>query len=304
MDPYHPAKHQRPASARQRRKAISDSARMRHTQQSSGGGVSTEQRANADDTPQDSGADTFAGAAVASALRERIHSGALVTASVVSERMRRVSQFTRKAVDPLERPSAWIIEPSWYEHLHNWLADTMPFQWRERARSHGFWRKRALPAFAIVACLALAIGVGVFALNTAGRAAGALSTNSAAAQATTGSSVMISPYNNGLPSSPTPVAEQYDVGVWVSDTLPQGGSVTVFVRVSNYTQPVPYARVYIHASTPNGGINIGPLTTDAYGLASARLNYGNVGSQRPIYLTGTTTINGQKITGQYTFVTF
>jgi len=270
---------------------------MRYTQQPSGGGVSSENGPRGADGEASSGA-------TATALRERIQSGALATASVVSQRLRRVSQSIRKSDDPLNRPSTWIVEPSWYERLHNWIADITPFRWRERARHYGFWRRRALPIIAVVACIALAVGVGLFALDTAGRAAGAFSTNPTAAQATVGGSVMISPYNNGLPSQPTPVAKQYDVGVWVSDTLPQGGSVTVFVRVSNNSLPVPHARVYIHASTPNGGINIGPLTTDAYGLASARLNYGNVGSEQPIFLTGSTTINGKTITGQYTFVTF
>jgi hypothetical protein len=115
---------------------------------------------------------------------------------------------------------------------------------------------------------------------------------------------MISPFNVADSTTPTPTAPQYNVGVWVSDTLPQGGSVRVFVRVSNNALPEPHARVFIHASTPNGGINIGPLTTDNYGVASAQLNYGNVGSTKPIFLTGTTTIDGKTYTGEYTFVTF
>jgi hypothetical protein len=80
--------------------------------------------------------------------------------------------------------------------------------------------------------------------------------------------------------------------------------VTVFVRVSHNAQPQPNARVYIQAITPNGGITIGPFTTDNYGVASGKLNYGNVGSQQPIYLTATSSLGGQTYTGTYTFVTF
>jgi hypothetical protein len=160
-----------------------------------------------------------------------------------------------------------------------------------------------VPVIAAVACLAVAFGVGLLALDRAGRAAGALNA-APTAQATVGGAVMISPYNNGLSSSPTPVAEQYDIGVWVSNTLPQGGSVTVYARVSNNTHPVAHARVYIFASTPNGGISLGPLTTDSFGVAHVRLNYGNVGSEKPIFLTGTTKIDGKQITATYTFVTF
>jgi hypothetical protein len=209
----------------------------------------------------------------------------------------------RRGRDPLARPTTWIVEPSWYERIHNRLADLMPFGWRERARRRGFWRRRALPIVAVVAVLAVGLTVGVFALKTAGNAAGALASNKAPAQATAGGSVMISPLNN-VSTTPTPTLPQYDVGVWVSDTLPQGGTVTVFARVSNNALAQPQAKVYFTAVTPNGVIKIGPITTDNYGVASAPLNYGNVGGQQPIYLTATTSIGGQTYTGNYTFVTF
>jgi hypothetical protein len=230
--------------------------------------------------------------------------------TVVGERVRRASQFnqfSRKGKDPLARPTTWILEPSLYERFHNWLADAMPFRWRERARRYGFWRRRLLPILAVFTCLAVGLAVGVFALKAAGHAAGAFTSGAPGAQATTGGSVMISPLNN-TNSTPTPTTPPYDVGVWVSDTLPQGGSVTVFVRVSHNgsgsVQAQPGARVYVQAITPNGGVTVGPLTTDSYGVASGKLNYGNVGSQQPIYLTATTSIGGQNYTGTYTFVTF
>lgn len=292
MDSHRPAKRRRPANARQRRQTEPTTARQRHTQRPARGGVASSE------PPKDN-----APSASSPALRKRIQSGALTTATVMSERLRRVSKLAQERMDPLARSSGWIVEPTWYERAQNWLSEAMPFRWRERARRKGFWRKRALPVFVAIACLAVALGIGIFALNTAGRAAGALSV-APPAQSTAGGSVMISPNVNGISTTPTPVAEEYDLGVWVSNTLPQGGSVTVYARVSRYTQPVAHVRVYIYASTPHGGIALGPLTTDAYGVAHAQLNYGNVGSSQPIFLTGTTTIDGQKITGTYTFVTF
>lgn len=302
MDPHRPAKRQRPSSARQRRTANSSAARMRHTQQPSGGGMSSNKHRRADEAEVETRADA---PGAPSALRDRLQSSATATMNVVGERVRRASsELGRRGKDPLARPTTWLVEPSWYERFHNWIADITPFTWRERARRHGFWRRRVLPIVAIFACLAVGVGVGLFALNTAGHAAGALTGTTNGAQATVGGSVMISPLNANADLTPTPSAVQYSVGVWVSNTLPQGGSVTVFVRVSNNTLPQPNAKVYIVANTPNGSIRMGPLTTDAYGVASAQLNYGNVGSQKPIFLTGSTTIGGQTITGEYTFVTY
>ncbi len=305
MDPQNPAKRKRPARARQRLTANSSSARRRHTQQPSRGGVSggkrDDERAEQQSQPSADG-ETSPEATENPGLRDRLQSSALA----VTERVRRASQrnpFIRMGKDPLARQTTWIVEPTWYERIHNWLADAMPFGWRERARRYGFWRRRALPIIAVFACLAVGLSVGIFALKTAGRVAGAFSIGPDTTQSTPGGSVMISPLN-ATDTTPTPTLPQYDVGVWVSDTLPQGGSVTVFVRVSNNTLPQPNARVYVHADTPNGGINIGPLTTNSYGVASTKLNYGNVGQQQPIYLTATTSIGGQNYSGVYTFVTF
>lgn len=308
MDPHNPTKRERAARARQRQQASSSTVRRRHTQQPSGGGVAA-RKGDEDRAARqraDAGSAETSSTASGAALRDRLHSGAAATMSAVGERLRRaaqVGQDARRGRDPLARPTTWIVEPSWYERIHNWLADLIPFSWRERARRHGYWRRKALPIVAILACLTVGLTVGVFALNTVGHAASVLAANSAPAQATTGGSVMISPLNN-VNTTPTPTLPQYDIGVWVSDTLPQGGSVTVFARVSNNSQAQPGAKVTFSAVTPGGVIKIGPFTTDAYGVASGTLNYGNVGGQKPIYLTGSTTIGGQTYTGEYTFVTF
>lgn len=308
MDSQHPARRNTPpARARQRQQTNSTSARRRSMQQASGNVASP--RRDEDDVIERLGEDDpdASSADYGAALRDRLQTGANATMAAVTEQMRRVSpqlkELNRRMRDPLARPSTWIVEPSWYERIHTWSADLMPFSWRERARRRGFWRRRVLPVVGVIAVLAVGLAVGVFALKAAGHAAGALNTPSAPAQATAGGSVMISPLNN-VSSTPTPLGVQYDVGVWTSDTLPQGGSVTVYARVSNNTQPQPGAKVYISANTTNGTLTSGPLTTDSYGLVSWKLNYGNVGAGKPIYLTGTTSIGGQNFTGTYTFVTY
>ncbi len=321
MDPQIPANRTRPASARQRLKTTPSSQRRRHTQHPTGGSASGRRRIEHDATAQrDTGhpgepnqddATQTRWPELRDGLRQRVTTGASATFGAVSaaaSKARQVSRLTSfrpfrgKNRDPRARPTTWIVEPSPYERFHNWLADVVPFSWRERARRYGFWRRRILPLVAIIACLAFALGAGLFALKTAGHAAGAI-TSTAHAQTTPGGAVMISPLN-GPDVSPTPTEPQYSVGVWVSNTMPQGGSVTVYIRVSNNTLAQPNARVYLTAQTPNGTIALGPLTTNSYGVASTPLNYGNVGSQMPIYLTATTNVGGQSATGQYTFVTY
>lgn len=312
MDPYYSAMRQRTAIARQRLKkvwAVSSSriieaknARMRHTQRPSGGGVSSNDTRQKWDDPLLPGGE--ADSENLPGLRDILQSGAHTTKSVISDRMRRASEFTQKLRESHNRPTTWIVEPTVGERLKNHFSEAMPFAWRERARRRGYWRRRVMPVIAIALGVAFAFGVGYAALESAGHAAGALSTTQQPLpQATTGGSVMISPLNS-TEASPTPTAPQYTVGVWVSDTLPQGGSVTVYARVSNNALATPNAKVSFHASTPNGDISLGPITTDAYGVASAQLNYGNVGSETPIYVTATTTIDGQTASGDYTFVTY
>ena len=92
------------------------------------------------------------------------------------------------------------------------------------------------------------------------------------------------------------------MGVWTTDANPNGGSVTVFIRVSESSQPVAHARVYLEVASFSGGYRLGPLTTDGAGLASARITFG-VGGGSPVFLTATTTIASQTYTGTYTFVT-
>jgi hypothetical protein len=202
--------------------------------------------------------------------------------------------------------AAWLIEPDLYERVHNWLADAMPFRWRERARRHGYWRRRAIPLSLVLVCVIIAVAMGNLGISVARQVSGAFASAAAIPPAQDQSapgSVIISPLNN-TDGTPTPSATPYTLGIWLSNTMPAGGSVTVYVRVSNNGAPVAKARVYIQSLVGNGsGPRLGPLTTNAYGMASANLHYG-AGQGTPVFLTATTTIKGKTYTGTYTFVAF
>ena len=206
--------------------------------------------------------------------------------------------------DPPPLKATWLVQPTLYDTVHNWLADVMPFSWRERARRYGYWRRRAIPAALVLVGVIIAVLVGNFGISLASQVTHALASAAIIPQqqATPGS-VIISPLNNTA-GTPTPSAVSYSVGVWISNTMPAGGSVTVFVRVSHNGAAVARARVYIQALTGNGGgTRLGPITTDAYGMASANLHYG-AGQGTPVFLTATTTINSATYTGTYTFVAY
>lgn len=209
---------------------------------------------------------------------------------------------TRQATaegNPPPLKASWLIQPTFYETLHNWLADAMPFRWRERARRSGYWRRRAIPATLALGGVILAVLVGNFGISIARQVTHAFaSAADIAQQQATPGSVIISPLNNTA-GTPTPGPITYSVGIWTSNTMPTGGSVTVFVRVSNNGAPVPKARVYVQV----GGSRLGPVTTNAYGMASLPVRYGG-GQGTPVFLTATTTINGHTYTGSYTFVAY
>lgn len=208
--------------------------------------------------------------------------------------------------NPAPLRASWLIEPGIYERIHDWLADTAPFHWRERARRYGYWRRRAIPTALVLTGVIIAVIVGNFGISIARQVtsvfASAAAINTTQQSATPGS-VIISPLNNTA-GTPTPAPAIYTVGVWIANTMPTGGSVTVYVRVSQNGAPVSKARVYIQALVGNGGgPRLGPLTTNSFGMATVRLNYG-AGQGTPVFLNATTTINGKAYTGSYTFVAY
>ncbi len=201
---------------------------------------------------------------------------------------------------------AWLVQPGIYDIVHNWLADVMPFHWRERARGRGYWRRRTIIGGFLLGGLFLAVLVGDLGFSAAQQIAGVFASaagGSSAQQQSTPGSVIISPLNNSG-GTPTPGPLTYTVGVWVSDTMPAGGSVTVYVRVSDNGAPVAKARVYIQTLVGGGyGPRLGPLTTNAAGMASTQLRYG-AGSGTPVFLTATVLIDGKSYSGAYTFVAY
>lgn len=206
--------------------------------------------------------------------------------------------------EELERSrDAWLFEPGLSDYIHNWLADVAPFSRRERARRPGRWRRRALLSVVAVGVVIAAVLVGNFGLSISQQVAGLFAgvAGIPTGQDSTPGSVIISPLNN-TDGTPTPSPTLYTVGVWTSNTMPTGGSVRVYVRVSRAGEPVAKAQVYIQALIGGGrAVRLGPLTTNSYGMASARLNYGGASGQgTPIYLTATTTIGAQSYSGTYT----
>ena len=149
-----------------------------------------------------------------------------------SPQPRRARQADTEGDPTAPRKPTWLIQPTFYDTVHNWLADAMPFRWRERARRYGYWRRRAIPAALALGGVILAVLVGNFGISIARQVTHAFASAAGVAQqqATPGS-VIISPLNNTA-GTPTPSPISYSVGVWTSNTMPAGGSVTVFVRVS------------------------------------------------------------------------
>jgi hypothetical protein len=152
-----------------------------------------------------------------------------------------------------------------------------------------------------VALIVIVGNLGLSIIREATQAfASAAALNGSSSQPATPGSVFISPLNNGA-GSPTPTASTFTVGVWTSDANPAGGSVNAFVRVSNNSAPVARVRVYLQVSDGGGGYRVGPLTTDANGLARTRITFA-AGRGSPIFLTATVTIGGVTYEGDYTFV--
>lgn len=199
--------------------------------------------------------------------------------------------------------AAWLFEPGLSDHIHNWLADAMPFSRRERARRPGYWRRRAFLSVIAVGMVIAAVLVGNFGISISQQVAGmfaglaGIPTN----QDSGPGSVIISPLNN-TDGTPTPGPMLYTVGVWTSNTMPTGGSVKVYVRISRAGVPVAKAKVNIQALIGGqSAVRLGPLTTNSYGMASAMLRYGGASGQgTPIFLTATTTIGAQTYSGTYT----
>lgn len=203
-----------------------------------------------------------------------------------------------------ERTSAaWLVAPSWSDHLHDWLATVAPYSWRERAWRRGFWRRRILRALTLVAVVAVVTLIAYGAFNGALRA-----THTSLAQFAPISSATPGP-GGFVVSAPTgdqnatPTSPAYVIGTWVSNDVPSGGQITLFAKVTHNTGPVKGAKVVFTVQYPNGDANYGPVKTDAAGLAQVKIAYG-AGRGQVVFVIATTHANGQDITADTSFTPF
>lgn len=162
-----------------------------------------------------------------------------------------------------------------------------------RERSWDSWkrtRRTALTLLALAAMLVVAIIGATLAASYMRPATRGLSL--APSQPT------VSSYSGGLviqgPESiaPTPEAPKYLIGAWMSNNAPTGGSVKVFVRVTENIKPLAHVPVTLTAQIPGGTLRYGPTKTDGYGLATFEVRYGGL-SQTPVFVTATAKVNDQ-----------
>ncbi|HEX9038816.1 MAG TPA: hypothetical protein VF808_17675 [Ktedonobacterales bacterium] len=219
----------------------------------------------------------------------------------IAPKIRALTEASDRLLRELRR-----MDPGFYDYFQGWMSERMPFHWRERRRRRVSWRRRTVIAAVLVVGVILAALIGNVGITVMRQVSQVFASAAAlgSSQPSTPGSVIIAPAaNTGINSSPTPGPTVYAVGVWTSDSTPSGGSVTVYVRVSNKGAAVPKTRVYLQVSlgADGGGYRMGPYTTDAYGMATIHLNYG-AGGGTPVFLTAYATISGQTYTGKYTFV--
>lgn len=162
-----------------------------------------------------------------------------------------------------------------------------------RERSWDSWkrtRKTALTLLAVAAMLVVAIIGATFAASYMRPATRGLSI--APSQPT------VSSYSGGLviqgPESiaPTPEAPKYQIGAWMSNNAPSGGSVKVFVRVTENIKPLAHVPVTLTAQVPGRTLRYGPTKTDGYGLAIFEVRFGGL-SQTPVFVTATAKVDKQ-----------
>lgn len=118
----------------------------------------------------------------------------------------------------------------------------------------------------------------------------------------------VSSYNNGVviqPGSagtqPTPVAPKYQIGVWLSNNAPTGGTVKVFVRLSENTGAIANTPVSLVVQLPSGKQPYGPTKTDGFGLVSFTVVYGGI-TQTPVFVTASAKVDNQALSAETVFV--
>jgi hypothetical protein len=173
-----------------------------------------------------------------------------------------------------------------------------------KERSRDGWkqfRKTLLVLLSVALMLSVAVVGGTVAASYLRRATDHLTIQ--------GSVPTVSSYSNGVviqPGSesiaPTPEAPKYQIGAWLSNNAPGGGSVKVFVRLTEDVAPIPQIPVTLSVQMPGGSIvKLGPTNTDGYGLAIFTVSFG--GSRgAPIFVTASATVGAENLTAETVFV--
>jgi hypothetical protein len=112
--------------------------------------------------------------------------------------------------------------------------------------------------------------------------------------------VVVQPGSEGI--APTPEAPKYQIGAWMSNNAPGGGSVKVFVRLTEDVAPIPQIPVTLSVQMPGGSIvQLGPTNTDGYGLAIFTVNFGGARGA-PIFVTASAKVGTEDLTAETVFV--
>lgn len=191
------------------------------------------------------------------------------------------------------------------EQVDDWAAYVMPFSLRERDWSlGGRWRSRLLSFGAVAAVLLIALfaGLGVFHwAEHAGAAMGQLPAPQTTVVAPSG--IIVQSGSNG--TTPTPTLPSYLMGAWCSDTTPTAGStIQVYVRVTGPSGPVAHQPVVLSVQYPSGTNTIGPIATDAYGLAIFNVPAGGGNGSGVVFITAGATIHGASYNATTTFTPY
>jgi hypothetical protein len=103
-------------------------------------------------------------------------------------------------------------------------------------------------------------------------------------------------------SAATPEAPKYQIGAWMSNNTPSGGSVKVFVRLSQNVAPVKDIPVTLSVEINGETLTYGPTNTDEYGLVTFTVEYGGI-SGSPAFVTASAKIDEQTtLTAETVFV--
>ena len=112
--------------------------------------------------------------------------------------------------------------------------------------------------------------------------------------------VVVQPGSEGI--APTPEAPKYQIGAWMSNNAPGGGSVKVFVRLTEDVAPIPQIPVTLSVQMPGGSVvRLGPTNTDGYGLAIFTVTFGGARGA-PIFVTASAKVGTEDLTAETVFV--